>query len=150
MTAFVSQALPTMRNLIKPVFRAGVVQDESPSLLPLFVECTTLFEGVRFDATSLPISAIDLKATVHGVELIVEMRVPDRSQPLEVVWTTIWRNVTCPWGPIRANGPEHLLHFLRETIASTMAHEVAESLLVFGVRVFDPHRPLLPRKIPHA
>jgi hypothetical protein len=150
MTSSVSLSVPAARNLLTPSFRIVSLQGVTPpSTLALAAECKALFADVRFDATALPVSALDLKATSYGVELVVEMRVPDRGQT-QVVWVPIWRMVTCPWAPIATNGPEHLLHFMRETIASTMAHEVAESMLVFGVRVFDPHRPLLPRKIPHA
>lgn len=95
--------------------------------------------SLAFDATSFPIVGLSFWPNAYGIQLTVRMLVPDRD---DGKLGEVWRRVSLPWAPLDANGPDHLVRWVRETIANIMSHEVDEALTFHGVRVFDPHRPL--------
>jgi hypothetical protein len=128
------------RHIIEPSFRVTDCESENRALLR---QCREMAADTRFDATALPVVALDFEARLDGIGLVVDLLVPNRDKPDEVEWIHIWRSLLCPWGVLRSNGPEYLVRWMRETIANTLCHEVDESIQVRHVRVFDPHRPLL-------
>jgi hypothetical protein len=133
-----AEAMTTERKIIAPEFR-WTVAGAPDWVLEAAGRCRTLIDDIRVDATALPIHDLVFEASASGVQLIVDMLVPDRDQPEAVVWIHIWRTLICPWDPIKMNGPEYLVRWMRETIANTLSHEVDESIRLRGDRVFDPH-----------
>lgn len=127
------------RRAIAPLLR---VQQVHPGDTELLERCRGTIEAIRFDATALPVDALSFEAREDGIGLVVDVRVPDRDEPEQVVWIHVWRTLLCPWAVLRLNGPDYLVRWLRETVSSTLAHEVDESIALHGVRVFDPHKPL--------
>ena len=130
------------RKIVTPEFRATNVL-AADWVLELTARCRALVAEIRFDATALPVHDLVFEAAPAGVTLIVDMLVPDRDKPESAERIHIWRTLICPWDPIKSNGPEYLVRWMRETIANTLAHEVDESICLRGTRVFDPHRSLL-------
>lgn len=126
------------RRIITPTF---TVSDDCTNHLDILLACQLTIRAVRFDATALPIDELTFDASYAGVKLVVDMFVPDRDKPGSVEKIHIWRTAMIPWDPIISNGADYLVRWMRETIASTLAHEVDESITLDGARVFDPHRP---------
>lgn len=134
--------VPKARRVFQPSF---VTTTMPPDMGDLAAACEARIEQVQIDATALPIDDVVFEAQYPGVLLSVRMLVSDREAPPDdLKWIQVWRNLSVPWEVLAMNGPDFLVRWLRETIANVMAHEVDESITVSGVRVFDPHQPLLP------
>jgi hypothetical protein len=132
------------RKVITPRFDIGELATAEPWVPAFAWECQALVSAIRFDASALPVDDIVFAASVPGVTLIIDFLAPDRdTRGTTLDWIHIWRTLLCPWEPLKSNGPEYLIRWMRETIANTMAHEVDESISIAGQRVFDPHRKLL-------
>jgi len=110
--------------------------------LDLLDPCAAKVARVTFDATVFPIFALSFTARRDGIALEVDMNVPDRDVPGQVEPLNVTRTLLMPWVVLRANGPDYLVRWMRETIANILAHEVDESIALDGIRIFDPHRPL--------
>lgn len=134
----------TERKILLPHFDVDMAKATAPRWVhegQYIDDSRRTVEGIRFDATALPIDGLGFTANAVGVQLVVDLRAPDRNRA-EVEWIHIWRTLICPWVVLQANGCEYLVRWMRETIANILAHEVEESITYEGVRVFDPHRPL--------
>lgn len=101
--------------------------------------------GIRFDASALPVVALEYEARTDGCYLVVILDVLDveTGEPL-----TVGRAAIVPWEVLVRNGAAYVLEWTRETIANLMAHEVAECLTFEGAKVFDVHPRQLPATAP--
>jgi hypothetical protein len=136
--------LPKTRRVVTPRWAPSsmYVADDADERIGLIRDCAALVEKLRFDATSLPLDALEFEVLQDGINISARMLVPDRARP-GLNWIQVWRNVVCPWGPLATNGPDHLVRMARDVIAGAILHEVDEALSLDCVRVFDPHRALL-------
>lgn len=94
---------------------------------------------LRFDRRTLPIEGIHLVARLQCLELTVQLAALERNEGFPI---GVMRRVALPWEPIRANGADQVVRWIRETIANLLSHEVDEAISLDGERVFDPHRAL--------
>jgi hypothetical protein len=74
---------------------------------------------------------------VHPFVVEVDFQTPDRDKP---VAEDAWISVTITHPAAGPPGSPEFLAAVRACLRRAMAHEVDESLLVEGRRVFDPHQ----------
>lgn len=92
--------------------------------------------GIRFDASALPLVALEYEARTDGcfMQAIIDVLDVETGEP-----TAVGRGVIVPWEVLVQNGTAYVLEWTRETVVNLFAHEVAECLTFKGARIFDVH-----------
>lgn len=106
----------------------------------LLVACLETAQAIRFDATALPLHALEYTAGHDGLRLDAVIVVPDRTGADEAMLIT--RSAIQPWSVLEFNGAEYLVRWTAETLCGLMAHEVYESIRYRDALVLDQHAPL--------
>lgn len=131
------------RTFVVPTWRDPIpTGGRKTSAGSLRAACERAITSVRVYNDSIPVEAIECVAGREGVRIDVTLAVPDRDDREWVRPMSVVRSVAVPWDPIVANGPSQLVHTIRRTLQSILAHEVDENFLVYETLAYDPHRPL--------
>jgi hypothetical protein len=128
------------RRVITPTFAQPTSFESTTERNKTIAACREAAEAIRFDATALPLHALDFIAGHDGVRLNAVVLVPDRGGKDEALLIT--RSAIQPWEVLEFNGPEYLVRWTAETLCGLMAHEVYESVRYRGALVIDQHAPL--------
>lgn len=95
--------------------------------------------------TGLPITALSFIEELEGLRLDLNFSVRDREGtgrkiPLESNFMWSWHGLAC-----QDKLHDYLFHGIRNLILDGLRHEMDESILFRGVRIFDPHGMKKPR-----
>ncbi len=128
------EGTPRARRIVQAVFVQGGTSAADVEELVRAVE--VVVAGIRFDASALPLVALEYEARTDGcfMTAIIDVLSVDDGKPF-----TVGRAVIVPWEVLVRNGAEYVLEWTRETIANLFVHEVAECLSFNGERVFNAH-----------